>query len=150
MREFGLVSHADQGRTRRLALSDRGLALLARRDRTSVGTARRRWSAAPLDPDEPLDWRNVSGSRSRQLLRNLEHTGAVHRFLAALADSQARVAGLGGGADSTRPAGHRATSATTGRLRSVRPDAFGVLRRGGEALPFFLEWERRAVRPGRP
>ena len=34
-----------------------------------------------------------------------------------------------------------------GSLRSVRPDAFGVLRRGGETLPFFLEWERRAVRP---
>ena len=27
------------------------------------------------------------------------------------------------------------------------PDAFGVLRRNGESLPFFLEWERRAVRP---
>ena len=34
-----------------------------------------------------------------------------------------------------------------GRLHSVRPDAFGVLRRGREPLPFFLEWERRAVRP---
>ena len=34
-----------------------------------------------------------------------------------------------------------------GRLHSVRPDAFGVLRRGHETLPFFLEWERRAVRP---
>jgi hypothetical protein len=29
----------------------------------------------------------------------------------------------------------------------VRPDAFGVLRRGRDAFPFFLEWERRAVRP---
>ena len=29
----------------------------------------------------------------------------------------------------------------------MRPDAFGVLRRGDDAFPLFLEWERRAVRP---
>ena len=34
-----------------------------------------------------------------------------------------------------------------GGLRSVHPDAFGVLRRGPVTWPFFLEWERRAVRP---
>ena len=34
-----------------------------------------------------------------------------------------------------------------GRLRSIHPDAFGMLRRGSDAWPFFLEWERRAVRP---
>ncbi len=33
------------------------------------------------------------------------------------------------------------------KLRSIRPDAFGVLCRGADARPFFLEWERRAVRP---
>ena len=33
------------------------------------------------------------------------------------------------------------------RLRSVHPDAFGVLRRGSVTWPFFLERERRAVRP---
>ena len=32
-------------------------------------------------------------------------------------------------------------------MRSIHPDAFGVLRRGDEAWSFFLEWERRAVRP---
>ena len=32
-------------------------------------------------------------------------------------------------------------------LRSVHPDAFGVLRRESTIWPFFLEWERRAVRP---
>ena len=74
-----------------LALSDRGLGLLARRDRSAVGAARQRWSAAPLDPAAPLDWRNVRGSRSRQLLRNLDHTQAVHWFLAALA-CQSRLA----------------------------------------------------------
>ena len=33
------------------------------------------------------------------------------------------------------------------RLRSIHPDAFGVLRRGRVTWSFFLEWERRAVRP---
>ena len=33
------------------------------------------------------------------------------------------------------------------RMRSVNPDAFGLLRRDEIAWPFFLEWERRAVRP---
>ena len=29
----------------------------------------------------------------------------------------------------------------------MQPDAFGILRQGDAAWPFFLEWERRAVRP---
>ena len=142
---FGLVSHANAQGTRRLALTDRGLGLLARRDRASVGTARRRWSVAPLDPEAPLTWRNVSGSRSRQLLRNVEHTGAVHWFLVALA-GQARAAGwevvqLDPPRRASRYFRH------DGTLHSVRPDASGALRRGDETVPFFLEWERRAVRP---
>ena len=143
--EFGLVGHAGGPRTQRLAVTDRGLALLARRDRTSLGAARRRWSAAPLDTREPLTWRNGSGSRTRQLLRNEEHTGAVHGFLAALAE-QARAAGwqvvqLDPPRRASRYFRH------DGRLHSVLPDAFGILRRGAATVPFFLEWERRAVRP---
>ena len=145
LEEFGLLSNANAQGTRRLVLSDRALALSARRDRTSVGTARRRWSVAPLDPEAPLTWRNVSGSRSRQLLRNAEHTGAVHWFLGSLA-GQARAAGwqvvqLDPPRRASRYFRH------DGTLHSVRPDASGVLRRGGETLPFLLEWERRAVRP---
>ena len=130
---------------RRLALSDRGLALLARRDRTSVGAARKRWSVESINPDVPEDWRNVSGRRSRQLLRNLEHTAAVHEFIAALA-SQSRSLGweLAQIDPPMRAARHFRHQY---RLRSVNPDAFGVLRRGSTTWPFFLEWERRAVRP---
>ena len=130
---------------RRLALSDRGLVMLARRDRTSVGDARRRWSAALLDPGAPLDWRGVAGTRTRQLLRNVEHTAAVHGFIAALsrqAHSRSReIVQL----DPPRRASRYFRR--NGKLRSVHPDAFGVLRRGGDTWPFFLEWERRAVRP---
>ena len=143
--ELELMIAADAEGRRCLALSDRGLAMLARRDRTSVGTARQRWSAAPVKPEAPLTWRNVHGSRSRQLLRNLDHTQAVHWFLAMLAN-QARSQGWE--AVQLDPP-HRASRffRHDDRLHSVRPDAFGVLRRDGKERPFFLEWERRAVRP---
>ena len=130
---------------RRLAVTERGLAMLARRDRASVGGARKRWSVASIDADAPVEWRNVSGRRSRQLLRNVEHTAAVHGFIAALA-RQARsrsreIVQL----DPPRRASRYFRYAD--RLRSIHPDAFGVLRRGDALWPFFLEWERRAVRP---
>jgi hypothetical protein len=142
--EAGLVRRVFIG-GRRLALTDRGLALLARRDRTSVGAARKRWSVEPIDPGVPEDWRNVSGRRSRQLLRNAEHTAAVHVFISALA-KQSRTLGwelsqLDPPFRASRYFRHQ------GRLRSVNPDAFGILRRGAMTWPFFLEWERRAVRP---
>ena len=142
--QAGLVRRVAAG-GRRLALSDRGLALLARRDRASVGAARKRWSVAPIDQDAPEDWRNVSGRGSRQLLRNVEHTAAVHAFIAALAQ-QARSLGwelsqLDPPFSASRYFRH------SGGPRSVNPDAFGILRRGPNAWPFFLEWERRAVRP---
>ena len=141
---FGLVARP-QGAGGRLALSDRGLALLARRDRASVGVAKKRWSVTPLEGAKPTDWRNVSGGRSRQLLRNLEHTAAVHVFVSALA-GQARAPGwevvqIDPPARASRHFRHG------DRLRSVHPDAFGVLRKGPVAWAFFLEWERRAVRP---
>ena len=129
----------------RLVLTDPGLGLLARRDRASVGVARKRWSASATNPRKQRDWRNVSGRRSRQLLRNIEHTAAVHGFMAALAE-QAR--SLGWGILQLDPP-HRASRHFRhgDRLRSIHPDAFGVLRRGGATWSFFLEWERRAVRP---
>ena len=145
LESLGLVARvpAAGGRT---ALTDRGLALLARRDRTSVGVARKRWSVEPVDPAAPPSWRNLTGGRVRQLLRNLEHTAAVHGFLAALA-RQSRA--LGWEVVQLDPP-HRASR----RFRygdtwhSVNPDASGVLRKGRATRPFFLEWERRAVRPG--
>ena len=129
----------------RLVLADRGLALLARRDRSAANLALKRWSAKPLDPAAPPAWRNIAGRRSRQLLRTIEHTQAVHGFLAALME-QARSCGtevvqLDPPHRASRYFRHR------GVLRSVNPDAFGILRRDGRPWPFFLEWERRAVRP---
>ena len=129
----------------RMALTDTGLATLARRDRASVSAARKRFSVNPIDAAKPMDWRNVSGGRSRQLLRNLEHTAAVHGFIAALA-SQARdldweVAQLDPPHRASRHFPHQ------GGQRSVHPDASGLLHRGSVSWAFILEWERRAVRP---
>ncbi len=133
---------------RRLALTDRGLKLLARRDRVSTGEARQRWSAGAEghgDNGAAGDRPSVSGRRSRQLLRDLEHTAAVHRFVAAL-NRQAR--GLGWEVEQLDPP-HRASRYFRhyGRPRSLHPDAFGTLRRNDLLSPFFLEYERRAVRP---
>ena len=129
----------------RLALTDRALALLARRDRTSLSMARGRWSAAPLFPGAPFEWTNVAGSRSRQLLRNLEHTAAVHAFLAAMTTQAALLHWEVVQLDPPRRASRFFRHGD--RMRSVNPDAFGMLRKDGINWPFFLEWERRAVRP---
>ena len=129
----------------RLALTDRALAMLARRDRTSVSMAKTRWSAAPLFPGEPFHWTNVSGRQTRQLLRNLEHTAAVHSFLAAMTAQAAHldweVAQLDPPRRASRYFPHQ------GGMRAVSPDAYGVLNKGDTDWPFFLEWERRAVQP---
>ncbi len=129
----------------RLALTDRGLALLARRDRTSVAVARRRWSVAPEDANAPYGWRNLSGSRSRQLLRNIEHTAAVHGFLAALTGQARHLGWELVHLDPPRRASRHFRH--DDRMRAVYPDASGVLRKEDTTWSFFLEWERRAVRP---
>jgi len=143
--ELGLIVRRTRASAPRLALSDCGLAYLARRDRTSVGIARKRWSPEPRWPGDPFDWRNVSGIRSRQLLRNLEHTESVHRFNSLLArqarEQGARLVQL--------DPPHRASRyfRSFERLRSIQPDAYALLDTPEGERGFFLEWERRAVRP---
>ena len=138
--KFRLAGHS------RLALTRRGLAYLARRDRASVAEAVKRWGVASADGSSPDTWREVAGTRSRPLARTIEHTDAVHRFLGRMSE-QARERGCR--VVQFDPP-HRAIRRFRhwGRLRSIHPDAFGVLRRGRKTFPFFLEWERRAVRPG--
>ena len=145
LQRWGLIEASKIDGQRRLVLSDRSLTMLAHRDRASPSEARKRWSASLIDEDATLEWRTVSGTRTRQLLRHIEHTDAVHGFLARLA-SQARSSAL-------RLAWidppHRASRyfRHDGRMHSVQPDAFGLLFSGQRRTPFFLEWERRAIRP---
>ena len=129
----------------RLALTDRGLGLLARRDRASVGTTRRRWSISESGGDLSHMWYKVPGRRIRQLLRHIGHTDAVHSYLASMAVSARR---QGWEIVQLDPP-HRASRyfMHEGGQRSVHPDAFFMLGRDDESQAFFLEWERRAVRP---
>ena len=140
-----LVSRVKMNGGNWLAPTDWGLSVLARRDRTSVGMARKRWSVYPLDPEAPMTWQNISGKRSRQLARNMEHTEAVHWFIAYMA-KQARA--LNYRIMQFDPP-HRATRYFhhKGKLRSIHPDAFGSLQKEKSRFMFFLEWENRAVRP---
>ena len=144
--ELGLLSDMPVDGHRRLALSDRGLALLARRDRVSVGAAHRRWSVEPLDGEALSSWRDVPGGRSRPLARTIEHTQAVHRFLSALAR---QAEGKPGCSASQLSPPHHASRyfRYAGSLRPIHPDAFGVVSANGQSKPFFLEWERRAMNP---
>ena len=146
LERLGLASRFRLAGRSRLALTSRGLTYLARRDRTSAADAVRRWSVESANGEYPADWREVPGTRSRPLARTVEHTDAVHRFLGRMS-GQAREMGcrlvqLDPPHRAVRRFRHR------GRLRSIHPDAFGILGRDGETFPFFLEWERRAVRPG--
>ena len=142
---FGLVVRVDVDGHSRLALSNRGLAMLARRDRSDVGTALKRWSAEPEDAEATFSWRNVRGRRGRQLGRHIGHTAAVHGFAAQLA-RQARSQGVE--VVQIDPPHRSVRFFRRGRRQgSAHPDAFGVLRSGSGRVAFFLEWEMRAVRP---
>ena len=142
---LGLVAAPRIERRRRLVLTNRALTALAHRDRASPAEARRRWSAGAEGPAAEMDWREAPGRRSRQLLRHIDHTESVHGFAAALSaqahDLEIELAQL--------DPPHRASRyfRLEGRLRSIQPDAFVMLHARGERLPFFVEWERRAIRP---
>ena len=129
----------------RLELTDRALGLLARRDRAAVGVARQRWSVGDIGPGASIDWRDIPGTRTRQLLRHLDHTDAVHSYLASTVTS----ALLQGWAIVQLDPPHSASRYFwhEGGQRSVHPNAFFMLRRGEETQAYFLEMERRAVRP---
>ena len=143
---LGLLSAVVIDGLKRLALSDGGLALLARRDRVSLGAAVRRWSVEPMEDEAPASWRDVPGRRSRPLARAIDHTQAVHRFMAELV-RQAK--GTKGYRVAQVSPPHHATRyfLCGGSLRSIHPDGFGIVQTGSRTTPFFLEYERRALNP---
>ena len=143
---LGLVCAVSLSGQRRLALSHRGLALLARRDRASVSVTIRRWGVETDTGEIASSWRSVPEVRSRPLARTIEHTEAVHRLMATLITQAKDTPGCRVSAAS--PPHHAARYFRyRGRLRSIHPDAFAVVRVGNSIHPFFLEWERRAAHP---
>lgn len=143
---LGLVSRVNLDDERCLALSRRGLAFLARRDRASIAVATRRWSVRRDDGAEPTSWREVPGVRARPLARTIEHTRAVHRFMADLG-RQTKLSPNYRALDLSPPHHSGRHFRHQGRLRSIHPDGSGMVQVGDRIIPFFLEWERRAVNP---
>ena len=143
---LGLVCAISLSSRSRLALSHRGLAFLARRDRASVSVAIRRWGVETDTDETASSWRSVLGVRSRPLARTIEHTEAVHRFMATLVTQVKDTPGCRVSAAS--PPRHAARYFRyRGRMRSIHPDAFAEVQVGNSTHLFFLEWERRAVHP---
>lgn len=100
------------------------------------------WYAAPGAKGD------LRGAKLRQLARSMEHTDAVHEFLARLAAETRRTSGASL-TELTPP--HRAARYFQfhGRTRAILPDAGGVIRLGRVRLPFVLEWERRVKHPSK-
>ena len=140
---LGLAVRTRHDGRARYALGDRGLAFHARRDRLATSMALRRWSPSRSGPESPLSWQSVRGSRTRQLARHIDHTAAVHSFIAAMS----RQAGETGGALVEAEPPHRAGRrypVDGGGYGSVNPDAYGRIETGRIVLHLFLEMERRA------
>ena len=143
---LGLVSTVLLEGQRCLSLSRGGLSLLGRRDRVSVSRAIQRWSVEPEDGESTVTWREIPGVRSRPLARTIEHTQAVHRFMASLVRQVNRTPRCR--VLQVSPPHHAARYFRYGgNLRAIHPDGFGVVQAGNRTYPFFLEWERRALHP---
>lgn len=137
-----------ESRASALALSDRGLLTLARRDRLPTQHTLHHWSVARPDSGEYFETSDLRGSRMRPLLRAKFHTGMVTDFFASF-HRHAREAG-----DALKDAEplHRSWRTSTDRERGggqLRPDGYAVYESKGVRVPFFLEWERRADRRSR-
>ena len=145
---LGLVVRTRHDGRARYALADRGIAFHARRDRVATSMALRRWSPSRSGPESPLSWQSVRGSRTRQLARHIDHTAAVHSFMAAISCQARETGGSLIEAEPPHRAG-RTYPAYGGAYGSVNPDAYGRVETGRGVLHLFLEVERRAGWRGR-
>ena len=121
---LGLVVRTRHDGRARYALADRGIAFHARRDRLAVAMALRRWSPSRSGPESPLSWQSVRGSRTRQLARHIDHTVAVHSFMAAISRQAREMGGSLVEAEPPHRSGRR-YPAYGGTYGSVNPDAYG-------------------------
>ena len=128
---LGLVVRTRHDGRARYALGDRGIAFHARRDRVATSMALRRWSPSRSGPESPLSWQSARGSRTRQLARHIDHTVAVHSFMAAISRQAREMGGSFVEAEPPHRAG-RTYPAYGGAYGSVNPDAYGRI----ETRPF--------------
>ena len=146
LEELDLASRTLIAGRRRLAVTDRGLALIARRDRASVGAVRKRWSAAPIEP--------LRVARLAQCVRFAQpaappqpgaHGGRP--WLRRGSGAAGPGPWLGGGPTRPAPAGLKVLPARRGRFAPSNPMPSGSCAGASEPGPSSWEWERRAVRP---
>lgn len=147
---LGLVDRVlvDGYRTRRLVVSDRGLLMLARRDRLPTQHTLHQWSSTTRNGAVRFHHRHIRGVRMRALARSITHTASMCWFFAML-HLQARE--LGGHLVNVEShhRSWRGFADDRGYAGQLRPDGYFVYRHRDVVGAFFVEWERRADRPGR-
>lgn len=116
-------------------LTPAGLELVAAQQGLGLSAAVRWNGLTGGGPECPVGLR-------RSLLRNPEHTLGVNALFAGLYRVASRLAGLG--SDDAVLEWRNSTVCTRGRLR---PDGYGLYRRQGRRLGFFLEYDRGTTRP---
>ena len=134
--ERSLVSaRAQMLKSRRYALTDDGLILLQRGNRTSLANAKKRWSLDSPDPEHDR--------LMRKLIREARHTDGIQRFASKL-KSEHR-----GGLEIVPE--HRAARNyfMGGKNYIIRPDAAFILQVDGRRQTVVLEYERSATTPSK-
>ena len=134
----------------RLCLSAEGLRYIARRDRRRVSELLGRWSITSEEAgDGPLDVLHfrLEGPKLRVLARELRHTDGVSGFVGTLA-AACREGGEWRLHQALPPHRWERWFRYDTGWRSVRPDATVELAHRGRRLPFLLEYEMRAIKPG--
>ena len=134
----------------RLCLGPGGLRYIARRDRRRVSELLRRWRIAPdEDGDERLEILHyrLEGTKLRVLARELRHTDGVSDFVGTLAAACRNSVDWRLHQALPPHRWERWFRYNTG-WRSIRPDATIELGHRGRRLPYLLEYEQRAIKPG--
>ena len=141
LKEAGLlleVKVGESGERPRLTLSADGVRALAWRDRISTGSALKR-----LNPERFPETGDFRGAALRAIAKELGHNDGVHAFLTAMRKDAEGRTDIEAGSFSP-PINAARYFREDGNLRSVNPDACGIVVWNGIRIPFALEWERRA------
>ena len=89
----------------------------------------RRWGVETVEDKAPVSWWNIPGARSRPLARTIEHTEAMHRFMAGLVQPARRNPGCRV-LQVSQPHHSAPYFRYRGRRRSIHPDGFGMVQSG--------------------
>lgn len=134
----------------RLALSNRGLRLVAWRDRTRLSELVRTWGIAAAAPTEGRAGTShtLQGTKLRVAAREMSHTDSLHETVTALYEASQRNDGWE--VEQILPT-HRWERwfRYNNRRYGIRPDATALIRINGMRMALLLEYEQRALNPKR-